>query len=91
MRANEGLILLKQAGLLRSENTTLSKKPAITTEAQLRETARALLTEDAVFGITLGAEGGQNGTIADDLTGQGFKTRQDWAVCTLVREDATLR
>ena len=49
MRANEGLILLKQAGLLRSENTTLSKQRAITTEAQLRETARALLAEDAVL------------------------------------------
>ena len=43
------MILLKQAGLLRSENTTLSKQRAITTEAQLRETARALLAEDAVL------------------------------------------
>jgi hypothetical protein len=43
------LILLKQAGLLRSENTILSKQQAITTEAQLHEAARALLAEDAVL------------------------------------------
>ena len=43
------MILLKQAGLLRSENTILSKQRAITTEAQLREAARALLAEDVVL------------------------------------------
>jgi hypothetical protein len=31
------------------------------------------VTMDVDFGITLGAEGGQYGTIADDLTGQGFE------------------
>jgi hypothetical protein len=31
------------------------------------------VTMDVDFGITLAAEGGQYGTIADDLTGQGFK------------------
>jgi hypothetical protein len=46
--ANGGFNLLKQAGLLGSENTILSKQCAITTEAQLRETARALLAEDEV-------------------------------------------
>ena len=35
------------------------------------------VTMDVDFGITLGAEGGQYGTIADDLTGQGFKRDKD--------------
>lgn len=31
------------------------------------------MTMDVDFGVTLAAEGGQYGSIADDLTGQGFK------------------
>jgi len=47
--ATEGLILLKQASLLRSENDILSKQRAIKTEAHLREAARSFLAEDRVL------------------------------------------